>query len=268
MNFIERALEREAQARGKNETIAETAPEVAVTATSRRPASPSAEFQYVEFHGLDPRIHTMIQDRTDAFEQYKSLRTMILNAGQPNGMFLITSAGAGEGKTTTSVNLAISIAQGLQETAMLIDCDMRKPQLHKMLGVQKNVTGLSGFLRNEIDLSQALIETSIPKLILLPAGPIPPNPSELISSRKMSSLLQEAKGRYPNQFIIIDSPPINQFTDALILSMKVDGVLLVARAGKTRMVALESAIARLKKANLMGVVLNGTNRSDFNYYYY
>jgi exopolysaccharide/PEP-CTERM locus tyrosine autokinase len=256
MSLIERALERAAQERRKNESP---------LAISRKAFTPSTEYQE-----LDPRISAMMQDRTNAFEQYKVLRTMILNANQQNGerTFLITSACMGEGKTTTSVNLAISIAQGLQETALLIDCDLRNPQVHKMLGLRKNFAGLANFLRNEVDFSQALIETSIPNLSLMPAGPIPPNPSELINSRKMTLLLQEVKERYPNQFIIIDSPPISQFTDASILSLKVDGVLLVAKAGKTRMVAMESAIAKLKKAHLMGVVLNNINSPGPGYYYY
>ncbi|MEW6380395.1 MAG: CpsD/CapB family tyrosine-protein kinase [bacterium] len=256
MSFIERALERAAQERKKNESI---------SAIGHIPSRPSPDF-----HELDPRIQAMMQDRTDAFEQYKVLRTMILNAGQQNGerLFLVTSAAVGEGKTTTSVNLAISIAQGLQETALLIDCDMRNPQVHRMLGVEQVFVGLANFLRNEVNLAEALVKTAIPKLSLLPAGPIPQNPSELINSRRMSLLLQEAKERYPNRFVIVDSPPINQFTDALILSLKVDGVLLVARAGKTRMVALESAVAKLKKANLMGIVLNRTDRPSSNYYYY
>ncbi|MEW5802999.1 MAG: CpsD/CapB family tyrosine-protein kinase [bacterium] len=256
MSFIERALERAAQERKKNKSS---------MTISRKPSRPSIEFQE-----LDPRIHAMMQDRTNAFEQYKVLRTMILNAGQQNGhrLFLVTSANAGEGKTTTSVNLAISIAQGLQETALLIDCDMRNPQVHRMLGVGKTFAGLASFLRDEVEFSKALIKPPVPNLSLLPAGPIPLNPSELINSRKMSLLLQEVKDRYPNRFIIIDSPPINQFTDASILSLKVDGVLLVARAGKTRMVALEAAIAKLKKANLMGVVLNSIDRPTSSYYYY
>lgn len=259
MSFIERALERAAQERRKNESL------LAISREASRPSVPPVEFQE-----LDSRIGAMMQDRTNAFEQYKVLRTMILNANQQNGerLFLVTSAYMGEGKTTTAVNLAISIAQGLQETALIIDCDLRNPQVHKMLGLEKNYVGLANFLRNEVDFSQALIKSSIPNLSLMPAGPIPLNPSELINSRKMSQLLQEVKERYPNRFTIIDSPPINQFTDAFILSLKVDGVLLVAKAGKTRMVALESAIAKLKKANLMGVVLNSIDRSGSNYYYY
>jgi protein-tyrosine kinase len=259
--LIERALERATQERKKNE------PSLAISPKSCRP---SAELQEIEFQELDPRIGAMMQDRTNAFEQYKVLRSTILNANQQNGerMFLVTSACMGEGKTTTSVNLAISIAQGLQETALLIDCDLRNPQLHKMLGVGKIFSGLANFLRGEVDFSQSLIKTSIPHLSLIPAGSPPPNPSELINSRKMSLLLEEVKERYPNRFIIIDSPPITQFTDAFILSLKVDGVLLVARAGKTRIVALESAMIKLKKANLMGVVLNNADRPGSSYYYY
>jgi protein-tyrosine kinase len=262
MSFIERALERAVQERRKN------ASSLAISREAFMPSVPSVPS--VEFQELDPRIGAMMQDRTNAFEQYKVLRTMILNANQQNGerTFLVTSACMGEGKTTTSVNLAISIAQGLQETALLIDCDLRNPQVHRMFGLEKNFMGLANFLRDEVDFSQALIKTSIPNLSLMPAGPIPLNPSELINSRKMSLLLQEAKERYPNRFIIIDSPPINQFTDAFILSLKVDGVLLVARAGKTRMVAMESAIAKLKKANLMGVVLNSIDSPGSSNYYY
>ncbi|MCL6584193.1 MAG: CpsD/CapB family tyrosine-protein kinase [bacterium] len=256
MSFIERALERAARERKKNEAL-----------SAIRPKSPKPS---VDFHELDPRIQAMMEDRTDAFEQYKLLRTMILNASQQNGerLVLVTSAVSGEGKTTTSVNLAISIAQSLQETALLIDCDLRNPQVHKMLGLERVSFGLANFLRHEVDLPQVLLKTSIPKLSLLPAGPPPENPSELINSRTMSIFLEEAKERYQNRLLIIDSPPINQFTDALILSLKVDGVLLVARAGKTRMNDLEAAVAKLKKANLIGIVLNSTDRLSSRYYYY
>jgi protein-tyrosine kinase len=181
---------------------------------------------------------------------------------------LVTSGQPGDGKTTTIFNTALAFTQ-LKSEVLIIDCDLRKPRLHKVAQVEKG-RGLSNFLSSGGDLTELIRPTSIPHLSILPSGPVPPNPSELISSNKMKELLVLLQEVY--DYILIDSPPLVTVTDPIILSTLVDGVILVAKSGKTKTDVLRRAYHDLATINakILGVVLNDFNmrRDGYQDYYY
>ncbi|MEW6379525.1 MAG: polysaccharide biosynthesis tyrosine autokinase [bacterium] len=204
-------------------------------------------------------------------EQYRILRTYILEVSKKkeSRVFQVSSAIRGEGKTLTSINLAVSIVKGMDETVLLIDADMRKPQVGKMLGLDKSCVGLAEYLTYGGDLAKYILKTLIPKLSVITAGIPPENPSELLDSDRMFNLIQEVKNRYDNRFIIIDSPPIIPVTDSTIISSLVDHVILVVRASMTQREAVYEAINKLEdKTKILGLVLNGCENSLSNYFYH
>ncbi len=209
--------------------------------------------------------------RSAMVEAYRHLRTSLLfsSAGKPPQTILVTSAQPSEGKTTTAINTAITLAQSGVEV-LIIDCDLRRPRLHKHFGVA-NVHGLTSYLSSNKN-PESLVQSSrdLPNLKVITSGPIPPNPAELLSSNEMKNLLQYLKGTYKH--IIIDSPPAIFFTDAAILSMIVDGVILVTLAGKSSIYLTRRFKQRLGSigARIYGVVLNGirTNSLEYDYYGY
>jgi polysaccharide biosynthesis transport protein len=209
--------------------------------------------------------------RSSAAEAYRILRTSVLlsSAGKPPKTILVTSGQPGEGKTTTAVNTAVSLSQ-LGASVLIIDCDMRKPSAHKILGVD-NMRGLSTYLSRNIGIEGLIQKLQMPNLSLLPCGPIPPNPAELISSDKMKRLLVELADRYDH--IVFDSPPLMNVTDPIILSTMVDGVILVVHGGKSTRDVVRRARHDLDSvgAKVFGVVLNNVDlrREGYdNYYYY
>jgi len=209
--------------------------------------------------------------RSSAAEAYRILRTSVLlsSAGKPPKTILVTSGQPGEGKTTTAVNTAISLSQ-LGASVLLIDCDMRRPSAHKILGVD-NMRGLSTYLSRNMNVDGLIQKLQMPNLSFIPCGPIPPNPAELISSEKMKRLLADLAERYDH--VILDSPPLMNVTDPVILSTMVDGVILVVHGGKSTRDVVRRARHDLDTVNakVFGVVLNNVDlrREGYdNYYYY
>jgi capsular exopolysaccharide synthesis family protein len=179
---------------------------------------------------------------------------------------LITSSHPGEGKTTIVANTAISLAQ-TGARVIILDGDMRRPRCHKILNT-KNDTGLSTYLSRDIPLDEVIVEeTEISNLHAITAGPVPPNPSELLSSVKLRILLAQLQDRYDH--IVIDSPPVIHVTDALIISPLVDGVVIAVKSGHTP----REAVVRTKQAlydvnaKIFGVVLNHVDLEREGYYY-
>lgn len=221
---------------------------------------------------MDSIALTAIEDnRSATAEAYRHLRTSLLfsSAGHPPQTILVTSSQPAEGKTTTAINTAITLAKSGVEVA-IIDCDLRRPRLHKYFGVG-NSYGLTSYLsgdKNPENLLQSC--QGMPNLKVITSGPIPPNPAELLSSNEMKNLLQFLKGNFKH--IIIDSPPSVFFTDAAILSIIVDGVVIVALAGKSSIHLTRRFKQRLGSigARIYGVVLNGikTNSVEYSYYGY
>lgn len=240
---------------------------------SPRPSQYS-DYKVKNIKDFDEHLVSLLQPDSIAAEQYRILRTHILEASKKNGgrVFLVTSAVFGEGKTITAINLAVSIVKGLHETVLLIDADLRKPNLSKMLGFEKDRKGLAEYLTSGGDLASFLIKTPVPKLNIVASGLPPENPSELIDSQYMANLVKEVKERYDNRYIIIDSPPLLPVTDSTILSSLVDGVVLVVKASSTQRDMVNDAIEKIgNKDKILGLVINGCeggiSRYKYNYYY-
>jgi polysaccharide biosynthesis transport protein len=197
-----------------------------------------------------------LDTRSSVAEAYRVLRTSVLlsSTEKPPKTILITSGQPGEGKTTTAVNTAISLAQ-LGASVLIIDCDLRKPSVHTVLGVD-HVVGLSTYLSRRGELDEVIQSVPIPNLSVMTAGRIPPNPAEMISSARMKEMLQILGERYDH--IIIDSPPLLKVTDPVILSTMVDGVILVVHGGRSTREVVRRTRQELSVAGarIFGVVLN------------
>jgi polysaccharide biosynthesis transport protein len=235
-----------------------------------RRLSASSSLQAVAIQGYDMDRLKVLETRSTAAEAYRVVRTSMLlsTAGNPPKTILVTSGQPGEGKTTTAVNTAISLAQ-LGASVLIIDCDMRKPSTHKIFGLD-NMRGLSTYLSRDIKVDGLIRKLQIPNLSLLSSGAIPPNPAELISSERMKNLLRELGEQYDH--ILIDSPPLINVTDPVILSAMVDGVILVVHGGKSTRGVAQRARQDLVSvgAKIFGVVLNNVDmrRDGYNEYYY
>ncbi len=209
------------------------------------------------------------EPRSTFAENYKGLRTSLLlsGAGEVSRKILMTSSISGEGKTTTAVNLAITLAQS-DKRVVLIDGDMRKPRLHKIFAMKNNV-GLSTYLSGAYE-GEILKKGPHPNLAVVTSGPIPPNPSELLLSRRMQQWLDSLLDRF--DFVVCDSPPVLAVEDPRILSRLCDGTILVTRAHKTSYEIASRSVKALDeiKTSLLGIVLNGLDlrKSGAHYYYY
>jgi capsular exopolysaccharide synthesis family protein len=212
---------------------------------------------------------TQVKPQSQMAESYRALRTSLLlsNLGAPPKVIMITSALPQEGKTTTSINTAVVLAQkGVR--VLLIDGDLRRPSIHKTLAMGPH-SGLSNVLTGSTTLDDAIVRTSLlPSLFVLPAGTPPPNPAELLASSNMRDLLEQLREQYDH--IIIDTPPSLSVTDAVVLSPRADAVILVIRCGQTSKHALRRSRDILLQVNakLVGVLLNAVDLTSPDYYYY
>lgn len=216
------------------------------------------------------KLVTLKAPKSPVAEAYRTLRTNIQFSSFDNKVktIVITSSGPGEGKTTTSSNLAIATAQAGSRT-ILLDCDLRNPKLHKVFELSNQI-GLSDMLIGETNFYEAVHKSEIDNLYVLPSGTRPPNPAELLASEKMKRFLESLKETY--DYIIIDTPPIIMVTDAQILSQYADGCLLVVASAEADKNAAVKAKELLEKvdAKILGVVLNklDTKRKGYYGYYY
>lgn len=214
-----------------------------------------------EMRRLIPELVALHNPRSFEAEQFKLLRTQLLfpkPGKQPPRTLMVTSALPGEGKSFVSANLAISVAQGIEEHVLLIDCDLRRPSLHQIFGYgEDGFPGLGRYLADHtVPLQEVLINTGIDKLTLLPAGAPVANPAELLSSPRMMDLIEEARDRYDDRYIIIDTPPPKMISEANALARQVDGILLVVRYGKTPRDVLTDLVESLGQEKIVGTVMN------------
>ena len=215
-------------------------------------------------------LPTINDPHSVATEQYRILRSRIIGFCEQHNIrtLLVTSSIPGEGKSTVASNLAVSIANGINDHALLIDSDLRKPTIHNSFSLNNNV-GLSTYLSRNIPLTQILHKSPIEKLTILPAGTGVHNPSELLSSRKMIELIHEIKNRYDDRYIIFDSTPIQQTPEPVALSKHIDGIIFVVRAGVTNRELVKRSVASLDKNKIIGLVFNMVqDRIKSNYYNY
>jgi len=209
---------------------------------------------------------TSIRPKSSISEAYRTLRTNILFSSVDDKIrtIMVASAQAGEGKTTTVSNLAIAYAQEGKKV-LLIDTDLRKPLLHQVFNIS-NYAGLTNVLTNQYELQDVVRETLIDHLDVITSGPIPPNPSEMLSSRKMKTVLNEVKDLY--DVILFDTPPVLAVTDALIMSSLCDGVILVVSTAKKGLVKKAKANLEHVNTRFLGVVLNNVAMGKEIPYYY
>jgi capsular exopolysaccharide synthesis family protein len=223
-------------------------------------------------NGRDKRIELVAQHlpKSQMSEAFRALRTALLlsQADHPPQVILVTSALPREGKTTSAANLAVTLAQ-LGDRTLLVDADLRKPGVGRLLNLGSGkYAGLSSYLAGVSSLDLVTIQhPAIPNLSAIPTGPLPPNPADLLSSHRLADAIAELRTKF--KFIVIDSPPIMAATDAVILSVKTDGVLLVVRSGETPKEAFTRTCDLLLsvKCRLLGVVLNAVDSSAPDYYY-
>lgn len=217
---------------------------------------------------------TALSPRSPVAESFRTVRTNLgfVAAGDAVGAFGVTSSGPKEGKSTTASNLAITMAEAGQRT-LLVDADLRRPMLHEIFSLE-SANGLTDHLAGTLSLDEALRETDVENLSVIPSGTLPPNPSELLGSNAMKAFLEEARGRFDR--IVFDTPPVMPVTDALVLSTLLDGVLMVVESGRTA----ESVARRTRTllgnggVRFLGVVLNnvragaGYGYGKYGYYAY
>ena len=214
-------------------------------------------------------IVTISEPRSPISEAYRTLRTNLDFAGLAKTLktLVVTSAGVNEGKSTTLANLAVVTAQAGRKV-ILVDADLRRPRLHQIFGLS-NEQGLTTIMMDDNALAAPpLQETGVESLWLLPSGPLPPNPAELMASRRMEEVIAALVERADQVFF--DTPPVVAVTDAAVLATKVDGVLLVISAGKTRREYARTAVQRLQQINarLVGAVLTNVQMgAGFRGYY-
>jgi non-specific protein-tyrosine kinase len=204
-----------------------------------------------------PNLITLTDPRSPAAEAYRTLRTNLYFSSLDQALetLLVTSAASGEGKSTILSNLAVTMAQGEKRT-ILVDADLRRPSLHNLFEAGNN-QGLTTMVVDESASAEPpLVETGVENLLLLPSGPLPPNPAEILGSRRMEEIIATLKTHA--DIVLFDAPPVIAVTDAAVLGTKVDGVLLVFSAGKTRRehaVRAKEVLERVQ-VRLIGAVLN------------
>ncbi|MCJ7619972.1 MAG: CpsD/CapB family tyrosine-protein kinase [Anaerolineae bacterium] len=211
---------------------------------------------------------TLTSPRSPVSEAYRTLRTNLefSSLDQPLRTMVVTSPGPEEGKSTTLANLAVTLAHA-EKRVILVDCDLRRPSQHEIFGLSNGVGLTTMVVDEEAMRDPPLLETGVEGLQLLPSGPLPPNPSELVGSRRMAEIISALSERA--DIVLFDAPPVIAVTDAAVLASRVDGVLLVIKAGTTKRDHAKRAKALLDKVNahVVGAVLNNI-KMDTSYYRY
>lgn len=216
----------------------------------------------------DRHLITFNKPKSPVAEAYRTLRTNIhfSCSGTPYRTIMVTSAGPGEGKSTTLANLGVAMAQA-GSRVLIVDCDLRKPVQHQVFELS-NQKGLTNVLVESLRVEDVIKDTKISNLSVLPSGPVPQNPSELLGSQKMGEFIEILKNLY--DIVLFDSPPTVAVTDSALLSAQVDGVILVLRSGVAKIDMAKHAKEQIEKANgkLIGSVLYGVKFSGADYHYY
>ena len=274
MERIKEALERARQQR--SDPFAQPVERVPqARKREHSPATAPVEIVYTQTRQLeiDPdhlRANRVISSLTDPVaEPYKILRTKVLQRMRANNWrsLAITSPTEGCGKTLTSINLAISIAREVNQTVLLADLDLKRPQVHRYL-TSAEIPGISDYLVKETPIPEILFNPKgIDRLVVLPGHASVTHSSEMLSSPRMVSLIAEMRSRYPSRLVLLDMPPVLACDDVLAFSPHVDAVLLVAVDGETDQEELARATALLDKMNLLGIVLNKSADRETSYYY-
>lgn len=230
--------------------------------TEERPDRISPVYSQSQSYQIDPSKLTQnrivcISSNSVEVEFYKMLRTQILQRTRPNGWntIMITSAIPGEGKTITAINLALTFAREFNHTVLLVDCDFRQQQIHKLMGIPSERGLIDALLYNR-PLQELIIWPGIEKLTIISGGQTINDTSEVLSSSKMRALVSEIKSRYHDRYIFFDLPPVLSVADAVAFSPLVDSILMVVMAERTSIKDIKKAVDLLPKEKFLGFVLN------------
>lgn len=213
-------------------------------------------------------IVTIREPDSPIAEEYRRLKSMLIRETKNDFLntIMVTSAIDGEGKSLTTINLAVTMAQEIDHSILIIDADLRKPAIENYLGI-KYQYGLSDYLTRDINISDILVKTGIGNLVLIPAGHSVKNPVELLSSEKMKALIKELKQRYMDRYIIIDTPPVLPFADTIAIGSLVDGIVFVVKEGHVEKKAVENALNLMRNLKILGVVFNAVNETNLDGHY-
>lgn len=227
--------------------------------TQARQASSTASLIQLDDLVLERNHIIGHRTRSGEADTFRILRTQVLQAMQQNGMKTlgITSPNYGDGKTTIALNLALSIAMDQKQTVLLVDLDLRKPNVMDYLGFTVT-TGLTDYFTSDRPIAECMLRTSFERFSILPAGRMLENSSEILGSPKIAALAEEMRTRYADRMIIYDLPPTLAQDDPLVFLPHVDGVLLVVNEGVTRTHELRAAMRVLSQAHVIGTVLNNS----------
>ncbi|NVN91784.1 MAG: tyrosine-protein kinase family protein [Desulfuromonadales bacterium] len=277
MSRIEKAMEKAAQLRnvlGGSEVIHEVKMDTSQQPTRLHVPPPPIDNDEIKPQIQNPLLATLCDPHSLVSEEYRKLKSAVISFAQQDefkNVIMVTSSVSCEGKSLVALNLAVTLAQEYDHTVLLVDADLRKPSSHVYLGL-KPEKGLSDYLSGESSLSDILIKTGVGRLSLLPAGTPLRNPVELFSSQKMKEFISEIKNRYPDRFIIIDTPPVLPFAELRSLTALADGVLFVIREGAVTPENISEALHALDGSKLIGAVYNDASTvsqdKHSHYYYY
>jgi protein-tyrosine kinase len=221
---------------------------------------------------VDRHVVCITEPHSLATEQYKKLRARIFRATAKefHNTIMVTSSDVAEGKSLTAINLAVALSSELDYTVLLVDADLRKPSIHKYLGIEQR-KGLSNYLKGEVSLADVLVKTGIGKLVFLPSGDPQENATELLSSERMKMLVHELKSRYKDRYIIFDTSPLLVTADPISLGGLMDSVLFVIQEGRTSQKAVMQALSLTKGWNILGAVFNNVPenliKNRYSHYY-
>ncbi len=274
MERIKQALTRaREEQQGGNFTLAEVRSHPSATKVD-------LDFEYTQTKivELNPKIlqknRVLFEKKLDkkkdrAVSAYKLLRTQIEQRMLAKGWntLAVTSPGPGQGKSITSLNLAISLAKATYSSVLLVDFDMRKPSIHEYLGYEPE-NGIADCLTEDLPLSDILFNPGIERLVIAPGKQAVYNSSELLASPKVGNLVNEMKNRYQSRYVIFDLPPVLATDDAMAFAPHVDAMLLVIEDEETTKDQLKQTLEMLEGTNIIGTVLNKSNANSGNYYYY
>ncbi len=210
----------------------------------------------------DERLTAVTGTSSPVAESFRRLRNKILHpsTGEPPRSILVTSVVPEEGKSFVCANLGVTMAQGLEQHALMVDCDLRRPFLAPLFGLP-NETGLVNYLRDGTDLSQLIRSVGFQKLSIIPSGPPPINPAELLDSGKMTAMIDEVVTRYSDRLVILDSPPVQAASETAVLAKHVDAVVLVIRWGQAGREQVKQFVELVGESKIIGIVFNAVRVS-------
>ncbi len=256
MSRIEKAMEMALQLRKK----AESGPVAhrRVLPASHTPAAPPVAGLKSIINPCNPLLVTLNTPDSPISEEFRKLKSILVkmtSGDEFKNTLMVTSSVPGEGKSLTALNLAISLSQDYDHTVLLVDADLRRPSIHRYLDIDRK-KGLAECLMGEADLSEAIIPTGVGKLSVITVGNQPSNPVELFSSNRMKNLLEEIKLRYPDRYVIFDTPPLLPFAETRALAHLVDGVVFVVKEQLATQENIRDSLDALTGCTLLGLVYN------------